>query len=62
ALRHRRAYSSGITFLSTLPPSSYRPEISFGHGAEWNALISRYIETIPPNGEASPTVAQSISC
>jgi len=30
----------------------------FSQGAEWNALISRYIGTIPPNGEACCMVAQ----
>ena len=29
-----------------------RPDISFSHGAEWNALISRYIQAIPFSGDA----------
>src|SRR6266705_3237559 len=29
-----------------------RLEISFSQGAEWKALISRYIGTIPSSGEA----------
>jgi hypothetical protein len=29
-----------------------RPKISFSHGAEWNALISKYIGTMPPSGDA----------
>jgi hypothetical protein len=30
-----------------------RPQISFSQGAEWKALISRYIGTIPPTGDAA---------
>src|SRR6185369_17932562 len=37
-----------------------RPEISFNHGAEWKALISRYIGTIPLSGEAG-AAEQSMS-
>ena len=29
-----------------------RLAISFSQGAEWKALISRYIGTIPPSGDA----------
>ena len=29
-----------------------RPAISFSQGAEWKALISKYIGTIPPSGDA----------
>jgi hypothetical protein len=29
-----------------------RPDISFSHGAEWNALISRYIQAIPFSADA----------
>ena len=29
-----------------------RPEISFSQGARWKALISKYIGTIPPSGDA----------
>ena len=28
-------------------------EISFSQGAEWKALISRYIQAIPLSGDAS---------
>jgi hypothetical protein len=38
-----------------------RPEISFSHGAEWNALISMYIQTIPLSGDACCAAAQSTS-
>ena len=38
-----------------------RPEISFSQGAEWKALISKYIRTIPLNGDASCAAEQSIS-
>src|SRR5713226_4100959 len=38
-----------------------RDEISFSQGAEWNALISKYIGTIPLSGDASCAVEQSIS-
>ena len=36
-------------------------KISFSHGAEWKALISRYIGTIPLSGDASRAAAQIIS-
>jgi hypothetical protein len=29
-----------------------RPAISFSQGAEWKALISKYIGTMPPTGDA----------
>jgi hypothetical protein len=38
-----------------------RDEISFSQGAEWNALISKYIGTIPLSGDASCAAEQSIS-
>src|SRR5205085_3301180 len=38
-----------------------RLEISFSQGAEWKALISKYIGTIPLSGDASSAPAQSIS-
>jgi len=31
-----------------------RPETSFSQGAEWNALISKYIGTIPVSGDPCP--------
>ena len=37
-----------------------RPEISFSQGAAWNALMSRYIGTIPLSGDAC-AAEQSIS-
>src|SRR5262245_49615299 len=38
-----------------------RLEISFSQGAEWKALISKYIGTIPLSGDASCAAEQSIS-
>jgi hypothetical protein len=38
-----------------------RLEISFSQGAEWKALISTYIGTIPLSTDASCAPAQSIS-
>jgi hypothetical protein len=38
-----------------------RPDISFSQGAEWKALISKYIGTIPLSGDASCAAEQSIS-
>src|SRR6185369_3161596 len=38
-----------------------RLEISLSHGAEWTALISRYIGTIPLSGDASCAVAHIIA-
>ena len=37
-----------------------QPEISFSHGAEWKALISKYMEGIPFSGDPCP-VEQSNS-
>jgi hypothetical protein len=34
--------------------------ISLSHGAEWKALISKYIGTIPVNGDTSPAAEHSI--
>ena len=36
----------------------YRRQMSFSHGAEWKALMSRYIGTIPPSGDAWCIAAQ----
>src|SRR5260370_28573036 len=36
-------------------------EISFSQGAEWNALISKYIRGIPLSGDASCAADQSMS-
>ena len=36
-------------------------EISFSHDAEWKALINKYIETIPVNGDAPCEAEQSMS-
>ena len=33
-------------------PTLRRPAISFSQGAEWKTLISKYIGTIPPRGDA----------
>jgi len=35
--------------------------ISFSQGAEWKALISRYIGTIPPRDDGSCAAAQIIA-
>jgi hypothetical protein len=40
---------------------SRRLEISFSQGAEWNALISKYIGTIPLSGDAPCAAEQSRS-
>src|ERR1700738_1469111 len=42
-----------------VPPR--RLEIIFSQGAEWKALISKYIGTIPLSGDASCAAEQSIS-
>src|SRR3954447_5364966 len=42
-----------------VPPR--RPEIIFSQGAEWKALISKYIGTIPLSGEAVCAAEQSTS-
>ena len=52
----RRAGSSR-RILRTAPA---RLAISFSQGAEWKALISRYIGTIPPTGDAF-AAEQSVS-
>jgi hypothetical protein len=55
-----------------MPPSEYHvglrdpreinaPAISFSQGAEWNALISRYIGTMPPSGDICDAPTQSMS-
>jgi hypothetical protein len=38
-----------------------RPEISLSQGAEWKALISPYIGTMPVIADASPADEQSMS-
>jgi hypothetical protein len=38
-----------------------RAEISFSQGAEWKALISKYIGTIPLSGDASCAVEHIIA-
>jgi hypothetical protein len=38
-----------------------RLEISFSQGAEWKALINRFIGTIPLSGDASCPAEQSMS-
>src|SRR4051812_48953688 len=42
-------------------PLFRRCEISFNQGAEWNALISKYIGNIPLSGEVSDIPEQCIS-
>src|SRR3954462_11852589 len=42
-------------------PLFRRREISFNQGAEWNALISKYIGTIPLSGDVSDIPEQCIS-
>ncbi len=41
-----------FALMSGLGGLSARPRISFSHGAAWKTLISRYMETIPPSGDA----------
>jgi hypothetical protein len=43
------------------PAPFRRLEISFSHGGEWKALISKYIGTIPVSGDASCVAEQSMS-
>ncbi|MEH2516924.1 hypothetical protein V1279_002497 [Bradyrhizobium sp. AZCC 1610] len=43
---------SGAQPFAALQTPLRRPEISFSQGAEWKALISKYIGTIPPTGDA----------
>jgi hypothetical protein len=43
------------------PAPLRRLEISFSQGAEWKALMSKYIGTIPLSGDAPCAVEQSIS-
>jgi hypothetical protein len=38
-----------------------RLAISFSQGAEWKALISKYIGTIPPSGDGSGAVEHIIA-
>jgi hypothetical protein len=40
------------TSRRTMRTAPRRPEISFSQGAEWKALINRYIGTMPPTGDA----------
>ena len=42
-------------------PPVRRPEISLSQGAEWNALISQYIATIPLSGDAARAAEHIIS-
>jgi hypothetical protein len=39
-----------------------RLEIGFSQGAEWEARISKYIQSIPLSGNAYCVAEQSISC
>jgi hypothetical protein len=43
---------SGAQPFAALQTPLRQPEISFSQGAEWKALISKYIGTIPPTGDA----------
>ena len=54
--RRERYRSLWHDLLAMLPPRKMR----FSHGAEWKALISRYIETIPVKGDASCAAEQSV--
>lgn len=56
ATRVQRSY--GASLLVDII-ASYRPQISFSHGAEWKALIRRYIGTIPLSGDI-PCAAEDI--
>ena len=56
--RRRERYTTSWDDLrAMLPPAKIR----FSHGAEWKALISKYIETIPVSGDASCVAEQSMS-
>src|SRR5262245_66231429 len=46
-------------YLLLVEMAPLRAEISFSQGAEWKALISMYIGTMPLSGDAA---AQSTSC
>ena len=39
-----------------------RQEINLSHGAEWNALISKYIGTIPLSSDVCVAAEHNISC
>ena len=41
-----------LALMNGLVSLCARPRISFSHGAAWKTLISRYMETIPPSGDA----------
>ena len=55
--RRERYRTSWDDLRAMLPPAKIR----FSHGAEWKALISKYIETIPVKGDASCAAEQSVS-
>jgi hypothetical protein len=54
----RHAAGSSLPFSPAPLP---RRKISFSHGAEWKALISKYIGAIPVSGDASCAAEQSMS-
>jgi hypothetical protein len=58
---HKTGLVVGHRFSALADAAFRRPEISFSQGAEWKALISKYIGTIPANGDASCAAEQSIS-
>src|SRR5271169_4418186 len=39
-----------------------RPKISFNQGVKWKADINKYIDPIPPNGDAPCMAEQNMSC
>jgi hypothetical protein len=47
--------------FSTTHLDALRGVSSLSHGAKWNALISRYIETIPVSGDAAFPAEHSMS-
>src|SRR3546814_18559653 len=48
-------------FVANSRAEARRPAISFSQGAEWKALISRYIETIPLRSEARRVGTECVS-
>ena len=54
-IRLHRLWPASVT-----SPPIKRLEISFSQGAEWKALISTYIGTIPLSGDAPCAAEQSI--
>ena len=58
-------YQSGGTLAVRRPDRDLcarrQPDISFSHGAEWKALISTYMETIPFSSDPCCAAVQNMS-